>query len=60
MPFFSSKFSPKKNPVRKQNSQKQVDVKLDDLIDDGGSVKLKLGNVECTFNDGEWIPGKKT
>lgn len=60
MPFFSSKFSPKKNPIRKQNAQKQADVKLDDLIDDGGTVKLKLGNVECIFNDGEWIPGKKT
>lgn len=60
MPFFSSKFSPKKNPIRKQNIQKRTNVKIDDLFDESGHVKLKLGNVDCTFNNGEWIPGKKT
>lgn len=61
MPLFSNKFSPKKTPVRKQilssikrDSKKKLP---SSLTLETEPLKLKLGEQECIFEDGDWIPG---
>ncbi|XP_063898559.1 protein chibby homolog 1 [Helicoverpa armigera] len=61
MPLFSNKFSPKTIPVRKQDTsvlKKELgsDYASKELSLDVGQLKLKLGDFEISFEDGQWIP----
>ncbi|PZC86521.1 hypothetical protein B5X24_HaOG209240 [Helicoverpa armigera] len=61
MPLFSNKFSPKTIPVRKQDTsvlKKELgsDYASKELSLDVGPLKLKLGDFEISFEDGQWIP----
>ncbi|RZF48865.1 hypothetical protein LSTR_LSTR003245 [Laodelphax striatellus] len=59
MPLFSNKFAPKKTPPRKSTTDSWRKSERRDLIQfdaDFGPIKLKLGEHECVFEDGEWIP----
>lgn len=63
MPLFSNKFSPKSIPVRKQDttvlkSELGSDYASKELSLDVGPLKLKLGDFEISFEEGQWIPGK--
>ncbi|CAH0563957.1 unnamed protein product [Brassicogethes aeneus] len=55
MPFFGSKFSPKKAPIRKGNNAISTE-NLDELVLDRRSVKLNLDNNKLVFENGEWYP----
>lgn len=57
MPFFSNKFSPKKPPERKNLLAIKTDEPLSNLYEDERKIKLTLGTHECTFDNGQWIPG---
>lgn len=62
MPLFSSKFTPKTIPVRKQDTsviKKEFgsDYASSELSIDVGPLKIKLGDFEVSFEDGQWIPG---
>lgn len=62
-PFLSNKFSPKKTPIRKASvslankdlSPKRIERELGPDI---GSIRIRLGDQEATFDEGTWIPGK--
>ncbi|XP_072931876.1 protein chibby homolog 1 [Epargyreus clarus] len=61
MPLFSSKFTPKTIPVRRQDTsvlknELGSDYASKELSIDIGPLKLKLGDFEITFEDGQWIP----
>lgn len=63
MPLFSSKFTPKTIPVRRQDTsvlknELGSDYASKELSIDIGPLKLKLGDFEITFEDGQWIPGE--
>ncbi|XP_075231887.1 beta catenin antagonist chibby [Lycorma delicatula] len=55
MPLFSNKFSLKKTPQRKQIF---TALKKDSspLVLDIEPIKIKLGEQESVFEDGDWIP----
>ncbi|XP_015588631.1 protein chibby homolog 1 [Cephus cinctus] len=61
MPLFSNKFSPKKTPTRKASvslankdlSPKRVEKELGPEI---GHIRLRLGEQEAIFENGQWIP----
>lgn len=57
MPLFGSKFSPKKPPSRKSSASTAADDNLEEMVADDRSVRLKLGEQETVFKDGEWVPG---
>lgn len=64
MPLFSNKFSPKTIPVRRQDTsviknEFGSDYASKELSIDVAPLKLKLGDFEISFEDGQWIPGKK-
>ncbi|XP_013199764.1 protein chibby homolog 1 [Amyelois transitella] len=61
MPLFSSKFSAKTIPVRRQDTsviKKEFgsDYAAKELSIDIAPLKLKLGDFEVSFEDGQWIP----
>lgn len=58
MPLFSNKFTPKKPPPRKSSATTGSTQQLNELVSDDRVVKLKLGEQQQIFRDGEWIPGK--
>lgn len=60
MPLFGSKFSPKKPPSRKSSaSTAAAGENLDEkMVAEDRAVRLKLGEQETIFKDGEWIPGE--
>lgn len=60
MPLFGSKFSPKKPPSRKSSaSTAATGENLDEkMVTEDRAVRLKLGEQETIFKDGEWIPGE--
>jgi len=62
MPLFSSKYFPKKPSPRK--TQLSVIVKelgpekaSQEVGLETGPIKLKLGDQESVFDNGEWVPG---
>lgn len=62
MPLFSSKFAPKTIPVRKQDTsvirnEFGSDYAGKELSIDITPLKLKLGDFDVSFEDGQWIPG---
>lgn len=62
MPLFSNKFTPKSIPVRKQDTlviknEFGSDYASKELSIDVAPLKLKLGDFEISFEDGQWIPG---
>lgn len=57
MPLFSNKFSPKKPPSRKGSATTGTAEHLEEMVTDDRTVKLKLGEQEAVFKDGEWIQG---
>lgn len=63
MPLFSNKFSPKSIPVRRQDTsviknEFGSDYASRELSIDINPLKLKLGDIELSFEEGQWIPGK--
>ncbi|KAL4716230.1 hypothetical protein ACJJTC_004724 [Scirpophaga incertulas] len=63
MPLFSSKFSVKTIPVRRQDtsvikSEFGSEYAAKEFSLDMGQLMLKLGDFEVAFEDGQWIPGK--
>lgn len=61
MPLFSSnKFSPKKIPQRKSrnNPKKKPIPGQEEEKFENDKIKLNIGDQQCVFDDGEWIPGK--
>lgn len=59
MPLFGwNKFSPKKTPSRKSFTSGNSEEQLEELVSENRSVKLKLGNHELRFDNGEWVPGR--
>lgn len=63
MPLFAKKFSPKSIPVRRQDTnviKKELgsDYAAKELSLDISPLKLKLGEFELSFEEGQWIPGK--
>ncbi|KAK3930380.1 Protein chibby-like protein 1 [Frankliniella fusca] len=59
MPLFSNKFSPKKIPGRKTDPNLSRVVDLSDSQEFGtdiGPIKLRLGDQEAVFDNGQWIP----
>lgn len=58
MPLFGNKFTPKKPPPRKSSATAGSIQHLDELVGDDRVVKLKLGEQQQIFRDGEWVPGK--
>lgn len=57
MPFFGSKFSPKKAPQRKSVTESPRD-NLSQLLSDDRTIQLNLGEQQFVFDNGDWIPGK--
>jgi hypothetical protein len=62
MPLFSNKFCPKKPTPRKVelsilNKELGPEKALQDLGLEIGPIKLKLGDQESLFDNGEWVPG---
>lgn len=62
MPLFSSKFAPKTIPVRKQDTsvvktEFGSDYASKELSLHLGPLKMKLGDFELSYEDGQWIPG---
>ncbi|XP_019872219.1 protein chibby homolog 1 [Aethina tumida] len=53
MQFFSSKFSPKKTPLRKNTSCIPNET-LEPLVTETGKVLLSLDNQELVFKNGDW------
>lgn len=58
MPLFSNKFSPKKAHSRKSVISLNTDAELENLVQDNGTVRVKLGDQELVFENGAWVPGK--
>lgn len=63
MPLFSNKFAAKSIPVRRQDTsviknEFGSDYAAKELSLDVGPLKLKLGDFEVSFEEGQWIPGK--
>ncbi|XP_049869435.1 protein chibby homolog 1 [Pectinophora gossypiella] len=61
MPLFSSKFAPKTIPVRRQDTsviknEFGSDYAAKELSLDMGPLKIKLGDFEVSYEDGQWIP----
>ncbi|CAG4983226.1 unnamed protein product [Colias eurytheme] len=61
MPLFSNKFSPKTIPVRKQDTsvlrnEFGSDYASKELSIDIQPLKVKLGEFEISFEEGQWIP----
>ncbi|XP_041978436.1 protein chibby homolog 1 [Aricia agestis] len=61
MPLFSSKFTPKTIPVRKQDTavlknEFGSEFASRELSIEVPPLKLKLGDFEVTFDEGQWIP----
>ncbi|KOB52157.1 putative leucine-rich protein, partial [Operophtera brumata] len=61
MPLFSNKFSPKTIPVRRQDTsviknEFGSDYASKELSLDIAPLKLKLGDFDVSFEDGQWIP----
>ncbi|XP_028026987.1 protein chibby homolog 1 [Bombyx mandarina] len=61
MPLFSSKFNPKTIPVRRQDTsvlknELGSDYASKELSLDIGPLKIKLGDFEVSFEEGQWIP----
>jgi len=62
MPLFTSKFFPKKSSPRKTELS-VIDKELgpekasQELGLEVGRIKLKLGDQESVFDNGEWVPG---
>ncbi|CAG9584780.1 unnamed protein product [Danaus chrysippus] len=61
MPLFSNKFSPKTIPVRRQDTsviknEFGSDYASRELSIDINPLKLKLGDIELSFEEGQWIP----
>ncbi|KAJ0177308.1 hypothetical protein K1T71_007317 [Dendrolimus kikuchii] len=61
MPLFSSKFAPKSIPVRKVDtsvikSELGSDYASRELSLEVPQLKIKLGDFEVSFDDGQWIP----
>ncbi|XP_034243578.1 protein chibby homolog 1 [Thrips palmi] len=59
MPLFPNKFSPKKIPGRKLDPDSSRVVDLSNSSEFGseiGPIKLRLGDQEAVFQDGQWIP----
>ena len=54
MPLFSNKFTPKRPAPRKAKPSEQPE---EDFSVEVGPIKLKLGDQESVFQDGQWIPG---
>lgn len=60
MPLFPNKFSPKKIPSRKSDPDSARVVDQSNSLEFGpeiGPIKLRLGDQEAVFQDGQWIPG---
>jgi hypothetical protein len=63
MPLFSNKFLPKKPTPRKVelsviNKELQPEKASQEVGLEIGPIKLKLGDQESLFDNGEWVPGK--
>jgi hypothetical protein len=63
MPLFSSKFSAKTIPVRRQDTsviKKEFgsDYASKELSLDMGPLTIKLGDFDVSFEEGQWIPGR--
>lgn len=58
MPLFGNKFSPKKPPSRKSSATAAASENLEEMVSEERVVKLKLGEQETVFRDGEWVPGR--
>ncbi|KAJ1527252.1 hypothetical protein ONE63_008777 [Megalurothrips usitatus] len=60
MPLFPNKFSPKRLPNRKSdpNSTRVIDTSTNDqeFSTAIGPIKLRLGDQEAVFENGQWIP----
>ncbi|CAH0723294.1 unnamed protein product, partial [Brenthis ino] len=61
MPLFSNKFTPKTIPVRKHDTsviknELGSDYALRELSIDIAPLKLKLGDIELSFEEGQWMP----
>jgi len=62
MPLFPNKFSPKKIPSRKLDPDLSRAVDQSNSLEfspEIGPIKLRLGDQEAVFQDGQWIPGKE-
>jgi hypothetical protein len=62
MPLFSSKFFPKKPSSRKVelsviNKELSPEKASQEVGLEVGPIKLKLGDQESVFDNGEWVPG---
>ncbi|KAG8221887.1 hypothetical protein J437_LFUL006705 [Ladona fulva] len=60
MPLFFNKFNPKKTPPRKAplsavHSGLSAKRAQEELGADIGEIKLKLGDIESVFEDGDWV-----
>ncbi|KAJ2945973.1 hypothetical protein O0L34_g4892 [Tuta absoluta] len=61
MPLFSNKFAPRTIPVRRQDTaviknEFGSDYAAKELALDVGPIKMKLGDFEMSYEDGQWIP----
>lgn len=64
MPLFSNKFCPKKPTPRRVelsilNKELGPEKALQDLGLEIGPIRLKLGDQESLFDNGEWLPGNR-
>lgn len=64
MPLFSNKFCPKKPTPRKVelsvlNKELGPEKALQALGLEIGPIRLKLGDQESLFDNGEWLPGNR-
>lgn len=62
MPLFSNKFSPKSIPVRRHDTsviknELGSEYASRELSIDLEPLKVKLGEFELSFEEGQWIPG---
>lgn len=56
MPLFLNKFSTYKRSSRRKLIK--TDARNDECDGDENSITLKLGDIETTFYNGQWIPSK--
>lgn len=61
MPLFSSKFSPKKTPLRKapislSNTDLSPQRLEKELGPEVGPIRICLGDMQAVFENGVWIP----
>ena len=57
MPLFGNKFSPKKSGPRKYPSMSNLNLDATERDLESGTIKIRLGSQEITFDDGQWIQG---